>query len=164
MPEVGFRWFLDRLRAEGELVEVDRPVSVVHELAAHVDASERSDNKAFLFRAVEGYTVPVAAGLYGSTRRHLLGLRMGTMAEFAERLEQAIVRPVVPERLSGVDGTCQEVRFTPDMGLERLPIPTHFPGDFGPYITSGVVLLHDGKRGNAGFTAFRFMVHVSLPS
>ena len=159
MPEVGFRWFLDRLRGEGELVEVDRAVSAVHELAAYVDASERSDNKAFLFREVQGHTVPVAAGLYGSTRRHLLGLRMGAMAEFAECLEQAIARPVAPERLSGAGDGCQQVRFTPDMGLELLPIPTHFPGDAGPYITAGVVLFHDGKRRNAG--VYRIQVHGS---
>lgn len=159
MPEVGFRWFLDRLRSEGELVEVERPVSPVHELAGRVDASERSDNKAFLFHAVKGHTVPVAAGLYGSTRRHLLGLRMRTVAEFAERLEQAIASPVPPERLGGVGSGCQEVRFTPDMGLEHLPIPTHFPGDGGPYITSGVVMLHDGKRINAG--VYRIQVHGS---
>ncbi len=159
MPEVGFRWFLDRLRSEGELVEVERPVSPVHELAGRVDASERSDNKAFLFHAVKGHTVPVAAGLYGSTRRHLLGLRMRTVAEFAERLEQAIANPVPPERFGGVGSGCQEVRFTPDMGLEHLPIPTHFPGDGGPYITSGVVMLHDGKRRNAG--VYRIQVHGS---
>ena len=67
MADVGLRWFLNRLRSEGELVELDRPVSPVHELAAYVDASERGENKAFLFRAVEGHDVPVAAGLYGST-------------------------------------------------------------------------------------------------
>ena len=159
MADVGLRWFLNRLRSEGELVELDRPVSPVHELAAHVDASERGENKAFLFRAVKGHNVPVAAGLYGSTRRHLLGLRMGGMAEFAERLEQAIARPVSPERVGGLHASCQEVRFPGDVGLECLPIPTHFPGDGGPYITSGVVILHDGRRMNAG--VYRIQVHGS---
>ena len=159
MADVGLRWFLNRLRSEGELVELDRPVSPVHELAAYVDASERGENKAFLFRAVEGHDVPVAAGLYGSTRRHLLGLRMSGMSEFAERLEQAIARPVAPERTGGSPASCQEVRFTSNMGLERLPIPTHFPGDGGPYITSGVVILHDGRRINAG--VYRIQVHGS---
>lgn len=159
MPDVGFRWFLDRLRDEGELVELEQSVSLVYELAAHVDASERAENRAFLFRAVEGHSVPVAAGLYGSTRRHLLGLRMSSMTEFAQRLEQAIARPVAPERLGEVGGGCQEIRFAPDMGLEQLPIPTHFPGDGGPYITSGVVIINDGKRRNAG--VYRIQVHGS---
>lgn len=159
MPDVGFRWFVSLLRDQGELVESMQPVSLVHELAAHVDASERGENRAFLFHAVEGHSIPVAAGLYGSTRRHLLGLRMGDMGEFAERLEQAIARPVPPERLGAIDAVCQEVRFAPDMGLEQLPIPTHFPGDGGPYITSGVVILHDGKRRNAG--VYRIQVHGS---
>lgn len=157
MPEAGFRWFLRRLRQEGELVEIMQPVSLLHELAAHVDASERGENRAFLFRAVEGHRIPVAAGLYGSTRRHLLGLRMGSIGEFAERLEQAIARPVPPDRNEGVAAACQEVRFADGKGLEQLPIPTHFPGDGGPYITSGVVILHDGKRRNAG--VYRIQVH-----
>ena len=101
MPDVGLRWFVSLLREQGEFVESTRPVSLVHELAAQVDASERGENKAFLFHAVEGHGIPVAAGLYGSTRRHLLGLRMGDMEEFAKRLEQAIARPVPPERLGG---------------------------------------------------------------
>ena len=157
MPDVGFRWFLSRLREQGELVEFNQPVSLVHELAAHVDASERGDNKAFLFRAIRGHEIPVAAGLYGSTGRHLLGLRMSSMAEFAQRLEAAIARPLAPRR--GVDGGCQEVRLAPERGLEQLPIPTHFPGDAGAYITSGVVILHDGKRRNAGI--YRIQVHGS---
>lgn len=155
MADVGFRWFLSRLKEQGELIEVKQPVLLVHELAAHVDASEHGDNKAFLFRAVRGHSIPVAAGLYGSTRRHLLGLRMSSMAEFAQRLEEAIARPVAPQR--GVDGGCQEVRFAPELGLEQLPIPTHFPGDGGPYITSGVVITDDGKRRNAGI--YRIQVH-----
>ena len=159
MLDLGLRWFVSLLREQGELVESTRPVSLVHELAAHVDASERGENKAFLFHAVEGHSIPVAAGLYGSTRRHLLGLRMGDMAEFAKRLEQAIARPVPPERPGGADAACQQVCFDQDVELEQLPIPTHFPGDGGPYITSGVVILHDGKRRNAG--VYRIQVHGS---
>lgn len=157
MRDLGLRWFVSLLREQGELVESTRPVSLIHELAAHVDASERGENKAFLFHAVEGHSISVAAGLYGSTRRHLLGLRMSDMAEFAERLERGIARPIAPERLGGAAAACQQVRFAQAVGLEQLPIPTHFPGDAGPYITSGVVILHDGKRRNAG--VYRIQVH-----
>ena len=68
MNDIGLRWFLNALEARGELVELAQPVSLVHELAAYVDTSERSDNKAFLFRTVQGHSIPVAAGLYGSTQ------------------------------------------------------------------------------------------------
>src|SRR5690606_11231827 len=52
MVERDFRGFLEILRREGELVEVTEPVSLTHELAARVDASENAENKALLFRAV----------------------------------------------------------------------------------------------------------------
>jgi len=157
--ERDFRGFLEILRREGELVEVGEPVSLRCELAARVDAAERADNRAFLFRAVrECPGVPVAAGLYGSTRRHLLGLRMRSIEEFADRLDAAIRRPV-PATMPGVAAPCQEVRFADDAGLDRLPIPTLAAGDGGPYITAGVVTLRDGARRNAGV----YRVHVQGP-
>ncbi len=159
MAERDLREFLEILQREGELVEVTEPVSIKNELAARIDASERAENKAFLFCSVRGHSIPVAAGLYGSTRRHLLGLRMKTMAEFADRLDAAIKRPVPPEVVRGSVPLCQEVRFPEDAGLERLPIPTHCAGDAGPYITSGVVALRDGHRRNAG--VYRMQVHGS---
>ncbi len=146
MAERDLRGFLEILQREGELVEVTEPVSIKNELAGRVDASERAENKAFLFRGVRGHSIPVAAGLYGSTRRHLLGLRMKTMAEFADRLDAAIKRPVPPEVVRGSVQLCQEVRFPEDTGLERLPIPTHCAGDAGPYVTSGVVALRDHAK------------------
>lgn len=157
MAERDFRSFLEILRREGELTDVTEPVSLTHELAARVDASERADNKAFLFRAVSGHTIPVAAGLYGSTRRHLLGLRMQSMAEFADRLEEALRAPVEPEVLRGSLAPCQEVRLGETEGVDRLPVPIHFPGDAGPYITSGVVTMRDRHRRNVGI--YRIQVH-----
>ena len=81
------------------------------------------------------------------------------MAEFADRLDAAIKRPVPPEVVRGSVQLCQEVRFPEDTGLERLPIPTHCAGDAGPYVTSGVVALRDGHRRNAG--VYRMQVHGS---
>ncbi len=156
MGERDFRGFLDVLRRAGELVEVDEPISAVHELARRVDASEAAENRAFLFRRVIGHTGPVAAGLYGSTHRHLLGLRLRGMAEFADRLDAAIRQPLPPVIERG-EAPCQEVRFPAEAGLDRLPIPTLSTGDGGPYVTSGVVALRDGSRRNAG--VYRMQVH-----
>lgn len=155
--ERDFRGFLTILRTEGELVETAEPISLVHEIAARVDASERAENKAFLFRGVRGHSIPVAAGLYGSTRRHLLGLRMESMIEFADRLDAATRRPLPPEVARGGRPPCQEVRLPDDAGLERLPIPIHSTGDAGPYITAAVVTLRDRARRNAGI--YRLQVH-----
>ncbi len=157
MIERDFRGFLEILRREGELVEISDPVSLIHELAARVDASEKNDNKAFLFRAVSGHAIPVAVGLYGSTRRHLLGLRMHSVDEFAHRLDNALRAPVHPEILRNIRPPCQEVSLTDTDGIDHLPVPLHFPGDAAPYITSGIVTLRDRSRRNVGI--YRIQVH-----
>lgn len=152
-----FRGFLEILRHEGELVEATEPISLTLELAARVDASEKNDNKAFLFRAVTDHTIPVAAGLYGSTRRHLLGLRMRNLSEFADLMEASLKAPVPPEISRRGSPPCQEIRLGDSYGVDRLPIPVHFPGDAGPYITSGVVTMCEGRRRNVGI--YRIQVH-----
>ena len=157
MVERDFRGFIEILRREGELVEVVEPVSLMHELAARVDASEKTDNKAFLFRTVSGQSIPVAAGLYGSTKRHLLGLRLKSIDEFADRLDNALRAPKHPEVLHDTRPPCQEIRFIDADGVDRLPVPLHFPGDAGPYITSGLVTLRDRHRRNVGI--YRIQVH-----
>lgn len=159
MIEHDFRGFVETLRSEGELLEVTERISPVYELAARVDAAEHGASKGLLFTNVDGYRMPVAAGLYGTTRRHLLGLGLHSMPEFAARLDHAMERPIPPEVVRTASPACQEVRFPESSGMEHLPIPTHFKGDAGPYITAGVVMLRDEHRRNAGI--YRIQVHGS---
>jgi UbiD family decarboxylase len=67
------------------------------------------------------------------------------------RPEEWIERLLVALREPGVltDGPSEHQRFEPDLGL--LPILTHYPGDQGPYITSGVVFARRGAVENLSF-------------
>jgi 2,5-furandicarboxylate decarboxylase 1 len=152
-----FRGFLALLETSGELRTVDEEISLAYDLAGRVKAAEARENPAWLFRNVRGHTIPVAAGLYGSTPRHLLGLRMTSMDEFADRLRAAINRPLEPVEVDASEAPAREVVYPPEFGLDRFPIPVHFPGDAGPYITSGVVTLQVAGRRNAG--VYRVQVH-----
>jgi 2,5-furandicarboxylate decarboxylase 1 len=134
------RSYLDALCAAGELVEIHREVSPVHELGAVLRACEQAD-KAALFQRVAGYDVPVVGGLLNSVRRIALALECPPEA-VGERIGAALAAPLPPERYGG-PAPCQEVVVRPPLDLMSLPIPTHAPRDAGPFLTGGAVIARD---------------------
>lgn len=139
MPEsniMSFRGFIDGLRNDSLLKEVQEPVSPVLDVTAkawgagpilfqNVDGHECCLNilssRAFLARAL-GVTA-------GDMVRHLSGI------DYQGRVKEVDSSPF------------QEVVSKPD--LSKLPILTYFEGDGGPYITSAVVVTRYGDSLNA---------------
>jgi 2,5-furandicarboxylate decarboxylase 1 len=64
-----FRNFIERLRAEGELVDLRQPIDIRH-IATLVDQS----GKALFFHDVIGYDMPVVSGLIRSRERAILSM------------------------------------------------------------------------------------------
>ncbi len=146
-----FRQFLDRLRAEKELVDIRQPVDIRH-IATLVDQSEH----ALLFHKVIGYDMPVVSGIIRSRNRAILSMGCSTYPEIEHRLQQGIDRPIAPKFVE--TARCKEVIETGDaVDLFRLPVPMSSIHDGGPMITAGVVIAKDPEYGlNSGM--YRFMV------
>jgi len=125
------RAFLHRLEAEGDLLHIEEPLSPRFEIAA---ALRRLDGgKALVFDEVDGFESRVVGGVCGTRRRILSAL--GVEAEaYYECLLHALRNPTPCEV---GDGPVKEVVDRPRLG--DLPALTHFEGDPGPYITSGVL-------------------------
>src|SRR5690606_12197617 len=85
------REFLDRLRAEGELVDIRQPVDIVH-IATLVDQAEQ----ALCFHQVIGYDIPVVSGLIRSQRRAALAMGCDAFREIEARLQHGIAHPIAP--------------------------------------------------------------------
>ena len=64
-----FRQFLDRLRQNGELVDLHQPVDIRH-IATLVDQSD----KALFFHDVIGYDMPVVSGIIRSRERAIMSM------------------------------------------------------------------------------------------
>ncbi|MDF0591087.1 UbiD family decarboxylase [Candidatus Methanocrinis natronophilus] len=134
---MSFRGFLHDLQESGLLLEVDRPVSPVLEASAlSVGAGP------ILFNNVDGKKC--CMNVLGT--RDLLARALSTSKEEMAR------------DLAGIDlegGWIREVDSSPfmevvcDPDLTVLPILTHFRGDGGPYITSGIVVSAFGGKTNA---------------
>lgn len=146
-----FRQFLDRLRAEGELVDLRQPVDIRH-IATLVDQSD----KALYFHNVIGYDMPVVSGIIRSQRRAIMSMGVERYGEIEAKLQRGLVAPIPPKYVE--KAPCQEIVIKgDDVDLYRLPVPMSSIYDGGPMITAGVVIARDPEHGiNAGI--YRLMV------
>ena len=146
-----FRQFLDRLRQNGELVDLHQPVDIRH-IATLFDQAKT----ALFFHNVIGYDMPVISGLIRSRERAALSLGCETYRAIEDKLAQAIAKPIPPEYVK-TSPTRQATLVGDDVDLFKLPIPMSSIYDGGPMITAGVVIARDPEFGwNSGI--YRFIV------
>jgi 2,5-furandicarboxylate decarboxylase 1 len=146
-----FRQFLDRLRQNGELVDLHQPVDIRH-IATLVDQA----NTALFFHNVIGYDVPVVSGIIRSRKRATMALGCESYGEIEEKLKAAIDRPIPPRHVKS-SPTREVTHVGEDVDLYKLPIPMSSIYDGGPMITAGVVIARDPELGfNSG--VYRFIV------
>jgi 2,5-furandicarboxylate decarboxylase 1 len=146
-----FRQFLDRLRQEGELVDLHQAIDIRH-IATLVDQSRT----ALYFHNVIGYDVPVVSGLIRTKERATMALGCENFSEIEVKLAQGIAKPIPPRRVQG-SPTREVVLVGDDVDLYKLPIPMSSIYDGGPMITAGVVIAKDPELGfNSGI--YRFIV------
>ena len=139
------RRFIDRLEERDEVVHISERLSPRFEISAVL--KEFDGGKAIVFEDVEGYEARVVAGFSGTRGRILDALGVEAEDLYGHLLDA--VRNPTPCKVG--DGPVKEVVETPSLG--DLPILTHFEGDPGPYITSGIVYAKspDGSVENISF-------------
>jgi UbiD family decarboxylase len=153
------RTFLSAFEAAfpGEVVRVAEPVTTRYDVMALVLEYERRRRfPILLFERVDGYDMPIVANVMASRRAlaFALGVDEGGLAEeYSRRLtryvEPALVRDP-PFRTRVVTGDAVD--------LTRLPVPTYFPGDAGPYLTAGMLVARDPETGVETEGYHRFQV------
>src|ERR1700731_1660238 len=114
-----FRQFLDRLRQNGELVDLHQPVDIRH-IATLVDQAKT----ALYFHNVIGYDMPVVSGIIRSRERAMMALGAETYREIG--FNSGIYRFMVKEKaLTGIDlVTPNNMRLFVQRALERgEPLP-----------------------------------------
>ena len=140
------RRFLAELDGTGDLGHVERGVSTSYEIAG---VASRLDGRPLLFENVkeaEGYRV--ATGVCPS--RALLARSIGVRSD---RLFPKVLGSIDSPRpfRTTDDAPCQEV-VEDEVDLGRIPVLTHCEKDGGPYVTAGIVVVHDREYGyNASF-------------
>ncbi len=143
------RSFLDRLDSEGRLVRITEPISKTYEIAAVLKELEP---RPVIFENVIESDYRLMGNIF-CTKADFAGYFGIPVAEIIPMLTEAIENPspLTPlplgeERRGEGIAPCQEVvHLNPD--LNSLPIPLHFEGDGGPYITAGVFVAKHPEYG-----------------
>ncbi len=130
---------------EGETISIDEPLSVNYEIAAALHRWD-GDKAVYVERAKETGT-PLVGGVCGTRSRILKGLGV-KLEDLYSTLINSTKNPI---KCKVGDGSVKEV--VGKVNLKNIPILTHFKGDPGPYITSGVVYTrsHNGEFENVSF-------------
>lgn len=132
-----FRQFLDALRREGELVDIDRAVDLKADIGKTLKQTYVHNGPAFCFNN-NGTAFPLVAGLYANRKKALIAFE-ATEQNIFEKVIHGFENPIAPKPYVG-GAPCQEVVLTGnEIDITRFPIPTYSPKDGGPFITAGIV-------------------------
>jgi len=130
---MNFRDHIQTLKDRGDLVLISEPISKNLEIAA---VMKQLEPKPVLFENVIESDFRVIGNLFCSKAQFAEYFNMD-VSDIIPKLTQAIENPSTPNHVRAAP--CQEViHLNPD--LDKLPILSHFPGDGGPFITSGVAI------------------------
>jgi 4-hydroxy-3-polyprenylbenzoate decarboxylase len=163
VPASDLRSWIDLLRREGELVEIEAEVDPYLEITEIADRTVKAGGPALLFTNPKGSSHPLLINQFGSERRMCLALGEPSLDAVARKLEDVLeMQPPqgLVEKVKGLGklkrladsmpktvgrAACQELVLEPD--LDRLPIQHCWPGDPAPFITLPAVITRDPGTG-----------------
>ncbi len=112
--------------------------------AVSVELEKRGRDAVVLFKKLQNRNNPLVANLCGSLDLMALGIGKDR-DQFRTFLSHCLDNLVPAEKVDTLP--VQEIVWEGDqIDLMRLPIPIHFTGDAGPYITAGMVAAQDPER------------------
>ena len=140
---MSLRTYLQKLQETGELLTISEPISKTYEIAAVL---KQLEPRPVLFKNVKESDFRVIGNLFCSKAQFsdYFGIEV---TEIIPTLTEAIASP--PAHLpygEGGQAPCQEVIHL-EPNLDKLPIPLHFSGDGGNYVTAGVVIAKHPEYG-----------------
>ncbi len=162
MPYLDLRDFADKLKAAGELKDVNIPISPNLEMTEVSRRILESNGPALMFRQPAGYCMPVMTNLFGNTHRIAMAMGGENLADLRKMGEflAALKEPKQPERMADLlammpvlkslwnmkpqvsrHGICQQVVLEgKEVDLSSLPVQKCWPDDAGLLITWGLVV------------------------
>ena len=171
MAPSDLRSWIELLRREGELVEIDAEVDPYLEVTEIVDRTVKAGGPALLFTNPKGSDHPLLVNHFGTERRMCLAFGAPSLDAVARRLEDVLeMQPPsgLVEKVRGLGklkrladsmpksvsrGACQELVLEPN--LDSLPIQHCWPGDPAPFITLPAVITKDPRTGSRNVGMYR---------
>jgi len=178
MAELQFpdlRSFLDQLRRDGDLAEIEVEVDARLEAAEVHRRVIAAGGPALLFRRIAGSDFPLVTNLFGTRRRAELafGSRPARLIRRAVELAHTALPPSLGKLWGARDLVREMLRVgtrnrrsgpvtevvTSDPRLDRLPALTCWPQDGGPFITLPLVYTEHPETGVPNLGMYRLQIH-----
>jgi len=169
------RGFLDRLRRDGDLVEVRAPVSARLEVAEIHRRVIAAGGPALLFTNVEASDYPLVTNLFGTARRAELafGAHPFQLVRRLVEVAQTLMPPSAGKLWAARDVARQALRVglrrarsgpvaervSRDPRLDRLPALTCWPEDGGPFVTLPLVYTEHPEGHGSNLGMYRMQIH-----
>jgi 2,5-furandicarboxylate decarboxylase 1 len=139
-----------------DLLHVKQAFDPKHEMAALLRAMP-ANGPAVLFENVTGHPAARVVGNLVASRQRVAKALGTTESELAATYLERTRQGIAPRQTD--EAPVKEVRHIAPQDLGALlPVLTHYAGDGGPFITTGVVLCHDPVSGRRGMGIHRMMV------
>ncbi|MSO50755.1 MAG: UbiD family decarboxylase [Acidobacteria bacterium] len=169
------RAFLDQLRRDKDLVEIDAQVDPVEEAAEIHRRVIAAGGPALLFTRVKGAAFPLVTNLFGTPRRAEMafGPRPLHFIKRLVHLAETMLPPTPGKLWDARDVAMQALRVgmkrrshgpvtdvvTSDVRLDQLPALTCWPEDGGPFVTLPLVYTTHPDKGGPNLGMYRLHVH-----
>lgn len=155
MPFQDFREFIEALRKNGELINVDRPVDLSSDIGKALQKSASMSGPAIQFNN-NGTDFPLIGGLYNSRKKALIAFQANEENIF-EKILHGLANPIEP-LLTNSAATHECIILENDVDLSEFPVPKYSPADGGHYITPGIVVSKDPETGCPDIGNYRFQI------
>ncbi len=151
--------FLERLGREKpeKLLTINDEVPVdFSSTALAMELSRRGDDAVVLLNRLKDSPFRMVANLFAS--HELISYGVGSRVdEFGAFLGECLDNPIPSTEVE--EGPVQQIVLEGDQAdVTRLPVPYHFEGDAGPYITAALVSAHDPDTGVGNLAYARIQV------
>jgi len=169
------RQFLDALRRDGDLVEIDAPVDARLEAAEIHRRVIAAGGPALLFRNVRDADFPLVTNLFGTARRAELafGRRPTRLIRRLVDLAHTLLPPTAGKLWGARDVAFEALRIgqrarrggpvreriEDDVRLDRLPALTTWSEDGGPFVTLPLVFTRHPDTGIPNLGMYRLHIH-----
>ncbi|TCW40457.1 UbiD family decarboxylase [Laceyella sacchari] len=170
------RTFIEQLRNENDIVEIDVPVDPHLELAEIHRRVISEEGPALLFTNVKGSAFPVVTNLFGTSRR--VDLAFGPRPETLMRQAVDMVHKLMPPTPKAIWGERQLLMELLKVGLKsvpasqapvlemqqpqpdltQLPVITSWQEDGGPFVTLPLVYTEHPETGQHNLGMYRMQV------
>lgn len=155
MAYSSLREWLEYLKRQDILKEINRPVDLTYEVAA---LGKKADGKYALQFNSNGTSYSLVNGIL-STRKLIadaLGIQPDQLAEYFSWAQQ---HPMECKIVSSKDAPFKEC-ITRQVDLSELPIPVHHEKDSGQYITAALLIAKDPETGERNVSIHRLQVNM----